>query len=834
MAKSKNYKFYLGKIFDSKSEKVKDDPLLYDPSDLTTHAVVTGMTGSGKTGLCVGLLEEAALEGIPAIIIDPKGDLTNLVLHFPELLPEDFEPWIDPGEVKRSGKDIKTIASNKASLWENGLADWNLGKEDIENLSSSVDFGIYTPGSTSGLQVNIVSSFQVPDLAWEDNSEMLREDIASIVTGLLGLVGMTDIDPLRSREHILLSNIMEHAWSNGKSLQLTDLILQVQNPPFSQLGAFPLDSFYSEKERFELAMLLNNILASPSFQPWLEGQALNIDQLLYSNDGKPRHSIFYLSHLSESERMFFVTLLFSAIESWMREQRGTSSLRALVYFDEILGYLPPVANPPSRTVMLRMLKQARAFGVGLLLATQNPVDLNYKALSNTGTWIIGRLQTERDKDRLMDGLQSASGGIDLKEIDKLISGLKKRVFLIHNVHESGGAKLFHTRWVMNYLAGPMTRAQIPALNKMVNAVYSRNTEKSAKVVDDAGPGESDNARKKQTTRGKSRTAFSETKPMIPDALEEYHLRANVDIKNALKNSDLSDLIKIDQTSVSYRPSLFIQAHVDYYSQKYKIESQKKYSSLIQEQEGRIIHWDDHVTRSYALNELDAKEDAETAYEAFPEWLRDIDNFNSIKSDFVDWVYRTGVIDIKANNQLKVYASPEESKADFITQCSSAAKEMITNESRDLEIKYDKKIDTLMSKIKRQELEVEEQEDEVDQRRLEELGTHGELLISLLSKRKRSISSSLTKRRMTSQAKAELEQEIQELEDLEKLLESLESEKKQALLMIKEKWSEIVNQIDEIPLKPYKKDISIEAFGILWLPYYVIEEKGHQRFLRAYE
>ena len=819
MAQSKNDQLYLGKIFDPKSGKISEDKLLYDPSDLTTHAVVTGMTGSGKTGLCVGLLEEAALKGLPAIIIDPKGDLTNLVLHFPDLLPEDFKPWIDPGEAKRSGKDMDTIAADTASLWKNGLADWEIGKVDIQKLQSSVDFGIYTPGSSSGIPVNIVSSFQAPELSWEENSEVLREDIASVVTGLLGLVGQTDIDPLRSREHILLSNIMENAWSKGTSLQLTDLILQVQKPPFNKLGAFPLDSFFPEKDRFELAMLLNNILASPSFQSWLEGQSLNIPELLYTKDGKPRHSIFYLSHLSDAERMFFVTLLFTAIESWMREQRGTSSLRALVYFDEILGYLPPVANPPSSPVMLRMLKQARAFGVGLLLATQNPVDLNYKALSNTGTWIIGRLQTERDKERLMDGLQSAGGDIDLKTIDKLISGLKKRVFLIHNVHESGGAKLFHTRWAMNYLAGPMTRTQIPALNNLVGAGLDIKPEKAAESADEV----SKKPKIKQTAGMVSESASSQ-KPDIPADLEEYFLPVDVDLAEAAKDAGFEGNIDQKSTGFQYRPALLVQAHVNYYSQKYKVEDERTISSLVVEQEGRILRWDDHSWKSYDPGSLHTKAMPKASFSALPDWLTEITSFNSLQSDYIDWIYKTGQIHIKANETLKLYTSPSTSKADFIKECSDAAREMISTESDQLNTKYEKKMDALMAKIKRQKLEVEEQEDEVDQRRIEELGTHGELVISLLTKRKRSISSSLTKRRMTSQAKAELEQEIQEMETLEKQMIALENEKKEALRDLNDKWANAVNDISEIPLSPYKKDIVVEIFGILWMPHYLLKDK----------
>ncbi len=348
------------------------------------------------------------------------------------------------------------------------MKEWGIGQDRLLALQNAAKFAIYTPGSDSGIPVSVLSSLAAPNLDWESNREVLRERISSTVTACLGLVGMNDLDPIRSREHILLSNIFEEHWSEGNDLDLTELILQTQTPPFDKLGAFPVDTFFPPKDRMELAMVLNNILAAPAFETWREGESLDIQNLLFTPEGQPRHSIFYLAHLSDGERMFFVTLLLSAVETWMRTQTGSTSLRALLYMDEIYGYLPPTAVPPSKGPLLRMLKQARAFGLGLLLATQNPVDMDYKALSNTGTWFIGKLQTERDKNRLLDGLESAAGGIPRAEMDKLISSLGKRVFVMHNVHEKMPV-LMQTRWAMNFLAGPMTRAQIPALNELVGA-----------------------------------------------------------------------------------------------------------------------------------------------------------------------------------------------------------------------------------------------------------------------------------------------------------------------------------------------------------------------------
>ena len=489
-----NGKFYLGRIFDPKLAKTTDQNVLYEPADLTTHAVVVGMTGSGKTGLCIDLLEEAALNNIPALMIDPKGDMTNTLLHFPNLLPQDFQPWVNPDQARRAGKTLEQASAEAAELWKKGLSDWGIDQQRILNLANSAQFAIYTPGSDAGIPVNILASLKAPSIAWESNKETLRERINGTVTALLGLVGMENIDPVRSREHILLANIFENAWSQGKDLDLGELILQTQSPPFPKLGVFDVNTFFPEKDRFGLAMLLNNILAAPAFQVWIEGQPLDIPTLLYTADGKPRHSVFYIAHLSDSERMFFITLLYSAVETWMRSQTGTTSLRALLYFDEIFGYLPPVANPPSKQPMLRMLKQARAFGVGQVLVTQNPVDVDYKALSNAGTWMIGKLQTDQDKQRLLDGLDSAmAGSLDRAEYDRLISTLGKRVFLLHNVNAKG-PMLFSTRWAMNYLTGPLTRTQIPELNKLVGAVEMPTSPMPAGVQTAAPVGQASRAR----------------------------------------------------------------------------------------------------------------------------------------------------------------------------------------------------------------------------------------------------------------------------------------------------------------------------------------------------
>lgn len=821
----KRKEFYLGRIFDPQSGKLTEENVYYDPAHLTTHAVVTGMTGSGKTGLCVGMLEEAALQGIPAIIIDPKGDLTNLVLHFPDLLPEDFKPWIDPDLPRREGKTLDEVAGETAGNWKKGLAGWDLGKEDILALKESVEFSIYTPGSTAGIPINILSSFAAPQLDWATQAELVREDISSTVAGLLSLVGMSDVDPLRSKEHILLSNILESAWSQGKSLDLMELILQVQSPPFERLGAFPLDRFYPEKERFDLAMLLNNILASPSFQTWVEGQPLDVEKLLYSPDGKPRHSIFYIAHLSDQERMFIVTLLFAAIESWMRTQRGTSGLRALVYFDEILGYLPPVANPPSRMIMLRMLKQARAFGVGLLLATQNPVDVDYKALSNAGTWLIGRLQTERDKMRLLDGLQNAGGNAPISEIDKMISGLGKRTFILQNVNKSG-VKLFQTRWVMNYLAGPMMRSQIPALNELAmggRKAAAQPTAEQAAQTAQAQPFAAAAPVQPAVQNGLKSSGYTSTAPNLPGDLPEYYLPQELDAGQAMEAARVGAGAAAMPKGIVYVPALLAQASVRYLSSKYRVEFEQRFTVVVRNLEGRIVPWEKHAWHSLDASQLHRQPLPQSQYAQPAAWLTDERALKLYSSDFVDWVFRNGTVRVKANESLKVFAGPEETMGSFREKCSAAAREAMQAEMEKLGAASQKKIDALQLKLEKQKMEVAKQEDELNRRRMEELGSHGEFLLGMLTSRKRSVSGSLSKRRMTAQTKLDVEREKLELAALEKDLTALKKDHESILAGVKKKWSDVVDDITEVPLNPMKKDIFVDLYGIIWLPHFLVQD-----------
>jgi len=626
----------------------------------------------------------------------------------------------------------------------------------------------------------------------------------------------------------LLSNIFESAWKAGKDLDLGELILQTQNPPFEKLGVFDINIFFPEKERFELAMLLNNILAAPSFQTWLEGQSLDIGSLLYTADGRPRHSVFYIAHLADAERMFFVTLLYAAIETWMRGQTGTKGLRALVYFDEIFGYLPPVSNPPSKTLMLRMLKQARAFGVGQVLATQNPVDIDYKALSNAGTWFIGKLQTDRDKERLLDGLQGAAPDLNRGHSDKLISALDKREFLLHNVHEDE-PQVFKTRWAMNYLAGPLTRVQIPMLNQLAGVSTLSMTADESEVPSHPT---TKPASKSSTAAAATGTT---TRPAIPSGIDEYFLPNNLTLSQAAKLSEQDIPPDGQSLGLRYRPTLLAQADIRFLQRKYNLDYEQHKTALVLTPERRgTARWDDWTAPAINPDDLDRGAAPGTTFEALNTPLNDVKTLRALKSDFNDWVYRGTEVAVRANEALKVYAGPEVSKADFRRMCSEAAQGKRDAEITKTAAQFDRKLDTIEGRLRREERELREDETELSQRKMEEIGKHAENVLSLFSGRRRSLSTSLTKRRMTQKAKADVEESVEAIEDFELQIKELEQELAQAIEDIKSKWADIGDNVSEIPVQPYKKDILINLFGVAWMPYHLIEIEGRTLALPGFD
>lgn len=818
-------KFFIGRHYDLKSGKTSDQATLYDPDDLTTHGVVVGMTGSGKTGLCINILEEAALNGIPALIIDPKGDIGNLLLHFPQLRAEDFQPWVDPDLARREEKPIEQVAAETAAMWKKGLAEWGLGAEQIERVRNAVDYRVYTPGSDAGFPVSILSSLQAPSLSWEQDREALREKISSVVTALLGLVGI-DADPLRSREHILLANIFEEAWRQGQDMDLAELIRQVQNPPFARLGAFEVDQFFPSKDRLGLAMALNGFLASPSFQAWIEGEPLVPEAFLWTADQRPRHSIFYLSHLSDRERMFFVTLLLSAVESWIRTQPGSPALRALVYFDEVLGFLPPVKEPPSKAPLLRLLKQARAFGLGLLLTTQNPIDLDYKALSNAGTWFVGRLQTEQDKARLLDGLESAAaegGGFNRKTADATISKLQKRVFLLHNVHEKA-PQVFYTRWAMAYLKGPITRTQLRELNAFAGAGEKLGLrEVAAEAVS-------------QPASSQKEIGATLTRAAAPQGVHEFFLPNNLTVAQALKQEG-RDPASVKMLGLVYEPALIAQATARFLDRKTGLDELVPSTALVIDPDRRgFIRWEQYLREPIAFEAFDHSPLPESRFMDLQPPLSDAKILNQVEKDYLEYVYRNATLNLLANSALKMVASPGTTKAEFHKQCAEAARKARDEEIGKTKDKLQTKIKQVQTKRSREERELNADEAKLSGRKLEEAATHVENVLGLLSgsRSRRRISSSLTKRRLTSQAKASMEESREVIEQLEREEEDLNQQMQAAIAEIERRWADVAETIDEQTVKPFKKDVLIEYFGIAWVPYWQLDLGGDRFELPGFQ
>ncbi|HMS00743.1 MAG TPA: DUF87 domain-containing protein [Anaerolineales bacterium] len=830
--------FYLGREYDPKTQKVTAKNINYDPADLTTHAVVTGMTGSGKTGLCVALLEEAALQGIPAIIIDPKGDLTNLILHFPELAPQDFQPWIDADLARRSGKTLEQVADDASASWRNGLKQWGIEEGKLRDLKNAVQFTVFTPGSDSGVPISVLSSLAAPELSWDDNREVLRERIVSTVTALLGLVGLEDVDPIRSREHILLSTIFEAQWSQGKGVDPKELVLQTQSPPIKQIGAFPLDTFFPQKDRTELAMLLNNILASPSFGIWRDGQSLDVASLLYTKEGKPRHSIFYLAHLPDAERMFFVTLLLSAVETWMRTQSGATSLRALLYMDEIFGYLPPLGNPPSKEPLLRMLKQARAFGLGLLLATQNPVDVDYKGLSNAGTWFIGKLQTQQDKDRLLDGLEGAVAGVSRGVFDKMISAIDKRVFILHNVH-SKAPQLLQTRWVMNFLAGPITRTQIPALNQLANADASLQTQgqpaSSSSAFSTPQPSFMASAPQPQSQVSNlqspilqsSNSQFSSTKPPVPAGIREYFLPQNYSLPEAFKAANQPAPSEAMIESIVYKPALLASAQIRILDRKLGVDSEIARTAVVASPEKRgTVRWEEYVATGKSLDNVDTSPAPSTKFGTLDAPLNDSKLMTALQKDFTDWAFRNSSITARANQALKVFAGPDVTQAEFMTACSDAARALRDAELEKKTFAIDKKIKSIEDKIYREERELRQDQEDARNRNIE-AGLNGvEAVAGLFGLgRKKSLSTPVSKFRMAKNAKEDVRESEEAIQQFKNDIDDLQRQREQIAAEITERWGRAASETTEVTVNPKKTDVYVNLFGVAWMPYYLVNSGG---------
>ena len=785
--------FYLGREYDLSTRTVQPDKyVMYDARDLTTHGVVVGMTGSGKTGLCISLLEEAAIDGIPCVIIDPKGDLTNLLLQFPDLSAGQLAEWVNEEDAQQKGLSVLDYAEQVAVRWRQGLSDTAQTPERIARLKASSEWRVYTPGSEAGLPLSILGTFAAPRANMP--REVLTQKIDATATALLGLTGIAS-DPVQSREHILIAQLLLHFWSAGKDLDLPSLILQIEKPPLHTVGAYHLETFFPAKERVKFASTLNNVLAAPSFLTWTTGEPLDLASMLY-RAGKPQQLIFYIAHLDDTQRMFFTTLLLEEMLSWTRRQSGTSNLRAMLYFDEVFGYLPPhPANPPSKAPLLTLLKQARAFGVGVLLATQNPVDLDYKALSNAGTWFVGKLQTERDKMRLLEGLETVAAETgtltDRSYLETVISSLGNRIFLLHDIHRPAPV-LFQSRWALSFLRGPMTKDQVSRLMEPVKRAKESaapmaiplcthcHQELTADVGDrcphcgrppwaNAQFRKQDKAFREQLRRAAPvDSSLSSRPPVLPPDVTQFYLP-----------------LSSPAPGVLYKPRVLGIVEIAFVVDKRKGKEHTETVRLLARPAatGHPLDWDhaETVGEALATTPLPGAQ-----WDSVPDSLDTGRKLKALEKAFGEYVYSTRKLSLFQNRTLGLVSEPDESLDSFRDRCRRAAAAEAAQALAMEKAKFTPRFQALGMSVPE------------DPRGADQSGSSffGWLFSAVLpaSKEERAPSS----RQEEKERKLKADYRAKQAE-------------------IHEKWKRVGEEYTPIQVKPRKADVRVTHFGLAWVP-----------------
>jgi len=806
--------FFLGKAYDLETRTRHEDLVLVDARDFTTHAVIIGMTGSGKTGLGIGLLEEAAIDHIPVIAIDPKGDLGNIALTFPSLTGADFRPWVDPQQATTAGMDADQFAEAQAALWKKGLASWGQDATRIQRLRDAAEVAIYTPGSSAGRPISLLRGFTAPPTAVRDDMEAFAERVNATATGLLALLGI-DADPITSREHILLSNLLANAWQEGRDLDLLSLIGAIQTPPFAQIGVMPVDTVFPARDRSAFAMRLNNLLAAPGFQAWLQGEPLDTASLFYTPAGKPRVSVVSIAHLGDAERMFFVTMLLADIIAWMRQQPGTGSLRAILYIDELFGYMPPVANPPSKQLLLTLLKQARAFGLGVVMATQNPVDLDYKGLSNTGLWFIGRLQTERDKMRVMDGLAGASGGapFDKAAMERTISGLGKRVFLKHSVHENAPTT-FETRWAMSYLAGPMTREQIRQL---------RARDAVAPPTTGAPFGGTTAAALQAAVWAPSPAAAAFPAAAPPSSAA---VTGGAEARPPILPPDITQVwLPSRDAHAAWHPAVLGVADVTYTQARLGVAEQRRQAWLAPLDEGMLaLDWSAAGEVDVEVNALGRDPRTGSAFEPVPSLAANPRSYAAWSRTLQKYVSANHGVTLYQSKALKLVSHVGESEGAFRARLQLAAREAADARVDAARKKFDTRLNTAREKVRRTQAAISSQEARASQARLDSAISIGSAVLGALFGKKsvsastlgkagtaaRSMGRAQTQSGNVARATETYEAAQQELADLEaRIAEELQLEAAA--------YDALAEQLDEVTVKPKSSDVHVQFVALAWVP-----------------
>ena len=790
--------FYLGKQYDLATHARTDDLLLYDSKDLTTHAVIIGMTGSGKTGLGIDLLEEALIDKVPVIAIDPKGDLGNLALRFPSLQASDFRPWVDVQQAATAGVSVDDFAALQATQWKDGLAQWGEDGARIQRLRDAADITIYTPGSTAGTPLSLLRAFVAPPKAIREDSDALRERVDATSTGVLALLGI-NADPISSREHILLANLLSNAWAAERDLDLAALIAGIQSPPFSQIGVMPVDTVFPAKDRTQFAMQLNNLLAAPGFQNWLKGEPLDTAKLLYDSTGKPKGSIVSIAHLSDAERMFFMTLLLADILAWMRAQPGTSSLRAVLYIDELFGYMPPVANPPSKLLLLTLLKQARAFGLGVVVATQNPVDLDYRGLANAGTWFIGRLQTARDKMRVMEGLEGASAGgtFDKQAVEATIAGLGKRVFLMHSVHERAPIT-FETRWSMSYLAGPMTREQIRQFGAS-SGTTPRDTA--------TGPASASSATGNAVVASGTGGAIASAPLLSPD-IPQYFLPAPPTSK-----------------SIHYSASVLGVADVSFSNAKLGVTSQRRVSLRAPLDDGPItLEWDSAERLALDVSTLEKSPRAAASFGEIPRAATSVKSYAAWNKSFQKWLATNESLELLSSSLMKLSSNADESDADFRVRLQQKSRELRDANVAALRASYAARMIALQERIRKATQAVEREQSESTQAKVSSAISVGSAILGAVFGRGKISATTVSK---IGTAARSVGRATQQSGDVSRASESVQALQQQSNELDAELQGEIdalgavydaqTETLERVPIKAKSGDVHVQLVALVWVP-----------------
>ena len=781
--------FYLGRELDPETGETTPQPLLYKNKNLTTHAAIIGMTGSGKTGLGIDLIEEAAIDKLPAIVIDPKGDMTNLLLSFPDLSADNFEPWVDEGQAVQKDISRRELAEETAATWEKGLAGWGQDKERIGRMRDSVDIVVYTPGSTSGRPVSVLDSMEAPDPEVLQDSETAAGLVNSSVSSLLALVGVK-ADPLKSREHILLSSIVLYYWRRQQDLSLEMLIGAVVNPPFAKVGSLSTDMFFPQQKRMNLAMQLNNILASPAFSGWTEGDPLRMENFLYAGSGKPQVSIFSIAHLSDDERMFFVSMLLGRFISWMRRQEGSSGLRCLLYMDEIFGYFPPNANPPSKKPMLLLLKQARAYGIGVVLSTQNPVDLDYKGLSNIGTWFVGRLQTRQDQDRVMAGIAGSSDNFSEKQIRKMLSGMRGRTFLMYSAHQDEPV-MFETRWAMSFLKGPVSLSEI---GKMI-------------ATDEQGAADDQSVVSRPFSAGTAE-GFSVTPPMLSSAIAQCFLPAQFPVEE-----------------LNYAPWLVATAKVRFFKQSQGVDETREIClRLSVADDSYESDWQRAEEYSFAEDTCGGKAPAASSYAPLSHIFYGLKSLRSLEKEFDDFLYHSMRLPLLKVSSLKLVASPGETEPQFNKRISDLLREKKETEADKIKERYEKKQRQLNIRLEKAYARVDKEKGDVKAKGIDTALSIGATIFGALFGRKTlSVSNANRTVRSARGAGRVLKEQgdVQRAEDAVALIledvDALAQELQEKLSLLAVRFDRENYDLETINITPRHSDIYDLQLHLVWEP-----------------